>query len=470
MFTVARAARLAGGRLTSGDGAAEVSDAAKVTIDSRKAAAGDLFVALVGTRTDGHRFLAAAAAQGAAAVLVHDARAAEGLPPSCAVIVVDDTLSGLQRLAAGYRSGFSLGLAAISGSCGKTTTKEMAAAALQKAGLAALVTQGNLNNHIGLPLTLLALRPAHKVAVVELGINHAGEMDLLCSLCRPTVGLVTNVGATHLQGLKNADGVAHEKGRLFAAVKGTGTAVVNRDDPRVVRETIRHKAARTVTYSARTEVPADVSITAGADGALTLKVADRTGRLALFSAAAYQRSNAAAAAALCHALGVGFDAIAEGLAAFTAPAMRGREVTTPAGAVVIDDSYNANPLAVRAAVAALMAGPKTDGQPGGRTGRRVVVIADMLELGPEAPRLHRETGAAIAELKPDRLVCVGRLGAEIAKGAKGLPDVRTAPDAEAAAGHLSDLGPGDVVLVKGSRALAMERLVHKLTAAEGVRA
>jgi len=469
MFTVARAARMAGGRLAAGDGAVQVTDAAKVTIDSRKAAAGDLFVALVGTRTDGHKFLAAAAAQGAAAVLVHDAEAARGLPESCGVIVVDDTLSGLQRLAAGYRSGFDLGLAAISGSCGKTTTKEMAAAILKKAGTVALVTEGNLNNHIGLPLTLLALRPAHKVAVVELGINHPGEMDLLCSLCRPTVGLVTNVGATHLQGLKNADGVAHEKGRLFAAVKGTGTAVVNRDDPRVVRETIRHKAARTVTYSARPEVPADVSVTAGADGALTLKVAGRAVPLALFSAAAYQRANAAAAAALCHALGVGVDAIAQGLAAFTAPAMRGREATTASGAVVIDDSYNANPLAVRAAVAALMARPKTGGQTGNQTGRRIVVVADMLELGPEAPRLHRETGAAIAELKPDRLICVGRLGAEIAKGARALSDVRTAADAAGAAAHLSDLGPGDVVLVKGSRAIGMERLVQKLTAAEGVR-
>lgn len=461
MFTLARAARLTEGRLAAGDGEARVPDTAKVTIDSRKVAAGDLFVALAGTRTDGHAFLGDAAARGAAAVLVHQTEAAKNLAPACGVIVVDDTLAGLQRLATGYRGGFDLALAAISGSCGKTTTKEMAAAILQASGRAALVTQGNLNNHIGLPLTLLALRPAHEVAVVELGINHPGEMDLLCGICRPTVGLVTNAGATHLEGLENADGVAHEKGRLFAALGADGTAVVNRDDPRVVREGIRHKAGRTVTYSARADVPADVAVTAD-NGQVTLEVGGETRPLTLFSSAPHQRANAAAAAALCHALGVGTDAIAEGLSAFTAPPMRGREVTAASGATIIDDSYNANPLAVRAAVAGLMARPKA--------GRRVAVIADMLELGPDAGRLHRETGGAIAELGPDRLVCVGRLGAEIARGAAALADVRTAPDAEAAAAHLSDLGPGDVVLVKGSRGLAMERLVTKLTAAQGARA
>jgi UDP-N-acetylmuramoyl-tripeptide--D-alanyl-D-alanine ligase len=443
----------------AGDGGSQVPDTAKVTIDSRDVGAGDLFVALAGTRTDGHRFLSDAAARGAAAVLVHQADAAKDLPETCAVIAVDDTLTGLQRLAAGYRGGFDLPLAAISGSCGKTTTKEMAAAILDQAGRAALVTRGNLNNHIGLPLTLLALRPAHEVAVVELGINHPGEMDMLCALARPTVGLVTNVGATHLEGLGDADGVAHEKGRLFAALGAGGTAVVNRDDPRVVRETIRHKAGRTVTYTVQPTVPADVAVTDNS-GRVTLRIGDTSRPLTLFSTALYQRANAAAAAALCHALGVEIDPIVQGLVTFQAPAMRGREVTAASGALVIDDSYNANPLAVKAAVSALVARPRA----GGETGRRVAVIADMLELGADAPRLHRETGAAIAALKPDRLVCVGRLAGEMAEGAKALADVRTAPDAEAAAAHLSDLGTGDVVLVKGSRGLAMERLVKKLTA------
>jgi UDP-N-acetylmuramoyl-tripeptide--D-alanyl-D-alanine ligase len=460
VFTLARAARLAGGRLAAGDGGAQVPDTAKVTIDSRKVAAGDLFVALAGTRTDGHAFLADAAAKGAAAVLVHKAEAAKDLPSACGVIAVDDSLTGLQHLAAGYRGGFGLPVAAISGSCGKTTTKEMAAAILRQAGRAALVTRGNLNNHIGLPLTLLCLRPAHQMAVVELGINHPGEMDLLCGICRPTVGLLTNAGATHLQGLKNADGVAHEKGRLFAALGAGGTAVINRDDPRVLREGIRHKAGRTVTYSARPDVPADVAVLPAEGGLVTLKVGDRSDLLTLFSTAPHQRANAAAAAALCHALGVETENIVAGLAAFTAPAMRGREVTAASGATVIDDSYNANPLAVRAAVAALMERPAG--------GKRIAVIADMLELGPDAPRLHRETGAAIAQLRPDRLICVGRMAADMAGGAKGLSDVRTAPDAEAAAAHLSDLGVGDVVLVKGSRGLAMERLVARLTAAQGV--
>jgi UDP-N-acetylmuramoyl-tripeptide--D-alanyl-D-alanine ligase len=451
MFTVGRAAELAGGSVAHGDPGREIGDAARVTIDSRAVERGDLFVALAGTRTDGHAFVADAADRGAAAVLVSDDSVIDALPDGCAAVRVADTQDGLTSLGAGYRRGFDIPVAAVTGSCGKTTTKEMAAAILADR-LETLVTPGNWNNHIGLPLTLLMLRPAHRAAVVELGVNHPGEMDHLARLCAPTHALVTNVGPAHLEGLGSAEGVAAEKGRLFAALGKDGTAIVNLDDPRVTEVAGVHTGPR-LTYSARGR-KADVTVAAAGDGVrVTLKGEAR--EASLFSTAPHQLENAAAAAALACALGIGADGVAAGLASFSPRPMRGRELAAPSGARVIDDTYNANPLSVRAAVEALMALPGP--------GRRVAVIGDMLELGGKAADLHRETGRMISSLGPDRLVCVGRMAAHLAEGARGLADVRTVPDPLAAAAHLEDLGAGDVVLVKGSRGLAMERLVALLT-------
>jgi len=456
MFTASQAAHLCGGTVAAGDGAREIGDGAKVTMDSREVGAGDLFVALKGTRVDGHAFLADAAARGAAAVLVSDPGAARSLPAGCAVIAVADTVAALQQLAGGYRRRFAVPVAAVTGSCGKTTTKELATTVLQ-GRVNTLVTPGNRNNHIGLPLTLLGLRPAHRACLLELGVNRPGEMDLLTGICAPTVGLITNIGPTHLAGLGSREGVAAEKGRLFAALGAAGTAVVNTDDPYVLREAHPHPGPK-VTYTTGGG-PADVAVTAEGDR-VALRIGAATRRFRMFSSAAHQRQNAAGAAALAHLLGCGIDAVAEGLAAFTPRPMRGRVLETATGARVIDDTYNANPLSVRAAVEALMATPAE--------GRRIAVIGDMLELGPRAAALHRDAGAAIAALGPDRLVCVGSLAAHLREGAGKLADVRAVPDPLAAAPHLADLGPGDVVLVKGSRGLAMERLVALLT--DGVEA
>jgi UDP-N-acetylmuramoyl-tripeptide--D-alanyl-D-alanine ligase len=450
VFTAAQAARLCGGTLVSGDGAREVPDGAKVTIDSREAGPGDLFVALPGTRVDGHAFLTEVAGKGSAAVLISDPRAAQDLG-DCAVIAVADTEAGLQKLAAGYRRGFAVPVAAVTGSCGKTTTKELAATILE-GQTNALVTPGNRNNQIGLPLTLLALRPEHRACLVELGVNRPGEMDLLTGICAPTLGLITNVGPAHLAGLGSREGVAAEKGRLFAALGAAGTAAVNADDPYVVREARDHIGPK-VSYTTGSG-PADVAVTAQGDD-VVLRIGTETRVLRLFSNAPHQCQNAAAAACLTHLLGCGIEAVAAGLAAFAPRPMRGRTLQTPTGARVIDDTYNANPLSVRAAVEALMATPAA--------GRRIAVIGDMLELGERAAALHRDTGSAIAALGPDRLVCVGDFADPLREGAARLADVRTSPEPLAAAAHLEDLGPGDVVLVKGSRGLAMERLVALLT-------
>jgi len=456
VFTVAQAAEMADGGVAAGSGAVEVPDTAQVTIDSREVGPGDLFVALKGARHDGHAFVADAARAGAAAVLVSEPDAIRGLPAGCAAIRVADTLAGLQRLAGRYRRRFAVPVAAVTGSCGKTTTKEMTAAILARR-VPALVTPGNRNNHIGLPLTLLGLRPAHRACVVELGVNRPGEMALLTGICAPTLGLITNVGAAHLEGLGSREGVAAEKGLLFAALGPAGTAAVNVDDPYVVRESRRHPGPR-LTYTTGT-APAEVAVTADGGGA-RLRIGAERVPLALFSNAPHQLQNAAAAAALAHLLGCGAADVPEGLAGFTPRPMRGRVLEGPQGARVIDDCYNANPMSVRAAVQALVAAPAA--------GRRIAVIGDMLELGERGAALHRDTGAAIAALGPDRLVCVGAMAAELAAGARDLADVRTAADPLAAAAHLTDLRAGDVVLVKGSRGLAMERLVAVLT--DGVEA
>ncbi|MDH4229888.1 MAG: UDP-N-acetylmuramoyl-tripeptide--D-alanyl-D-alanine ligase [Nitrospirota bacterium] len=454
MFSAAEAARMCGGKLIAGSPEARVTARAGVTIDSRGVAPGGLFVAVQGTR-DGHDFVPDAVAAGAAAVLVSRPLPASATG-SAAVIRADDTVAALQNLAREWRRRFSVPVAAITGSVGKTTTKEMLRAILSTDGHPH-VTAGNLNNHLGLPLTLLGLRPEHDACVVELGINHAGEMDLLTGIALPTLGLVTAVGEAHLEGLGDRTGVAREKGRLFAAVARDGVTVINLDDALVRDEAARHHPARRITYSATGVSGADVEarLEAAAQGPwLTLRIAGDEHSLGFFSAAAHQACNAAAATAMAHAMGVKPARIAAGLAAFTPPPMRGGERETPAGVRVIDDTYNANPASMLAAVRALVAHSGF--------GRRIAVLGDMLELGARGEELHRELGREVARLAPDRLICTGPLSRHMAEGANALADVRIAADAPAAARHLDDLQAGDVVLVKGSRGMRMEQVVAAL--------
>lgn len=456
MFTVKQAADLCEGQVVHGADVI-IEDSAHVVIDSRKVQPGDLFVALTGPNHDGHAFLPQAVRAGAAAVLVADVESLTALPESTGMILAPDTEVALQQLARGYREQFDLPVAGITGSCGKTTTKEMIRAILREVG-GALLTEGNLNNHLGLPLTLLRLRPGHTRAVVEMGINHPGEMDLLCYLALPTVGLITGIGDAHLEGLGNRQGVADEKGRLFAQVAESGTCVVNLDDPYVVEQAERYGATHTITYSVRENAGADVFLTvlgtgkSGADFRLVCDGQSVDG--CLFSAAPHQLQNAVAAAALARALKVDPAQIAAGLSGFSPPAMRGREFATPTGARVIDDTYNANPDSTLAAVTALMQTPTK--------GRRMAALGDMLELGEQAGQIHHKVGQQVAKLGPDRLVCVGELSRHMASGAAALSDVRTAATAQEASASLNDLGPGDLVLVKGSRGMKMEELVSAL--------
>ncbi|MDH5525930.1 MAG: UDP-N-acetylmuramoyl-tripeptide--D-alanyl-D-alanine ligase [Nitrospirota bacterium] len=454
MFTAVEAATMCGGTLIAGDPQTRVPDTAEVGIDSRTITPGGLFVAVPGTR-DGHEFIADAVAAGAAVVMVSKPEAA-ARAGSAAVILVDDTVTGLQNLARAWRQRFSIPVAAITGSCGKTTTKEMARAVLARTGTP-LATTGNLNNHLGLPLTLLKLRAAHTGAVVEMGINHAGEMDLLTGIALPDLGLVTGVGDAHLEGLGDRAGVAREKGRLFAAIAKDGTCVINLDDPLAAAEAERHRPAKRVTYSATGNPGADLDarLEASATGPLlTLRAAGAEASGRFFSAAPHQATNAAAAAALGISMGVDIREASAALAEFSPPPMRGGECATASGATVIDDTYNANPDSMLAAVRALVSRSGF--------GRRIAVLGDMLELGPQANDIHRRVGREVAALRPDRLVCVGPLAAHMAKGADAMRDVRQVADASAAADELNDLEKGDVVLVKGSRGMRMERVVIAL--------
>jgi len=481
MWTVAQLADWCGGRVI-GDAGVRLADTSTVVIDSRKVLSGDLFIALVGPNHDAHDFLPQAIEAGAGACIVSNPSIGGGRVP---LIHVDDTQVALSHLAHNWRRQFNLPMAAITGSCGKTTTKEMARAILNRHHSPLdhhhdpLVTEGNLNNHIGLPLTLLRLRPEHHTAVVEMGINHPGEIDHLCHLAEPAVGLITGIGRAHLEGLGDTDGVAAEKGRLFADVAARGgTCVVNLDDPRVVDQaaaaerdgTTGRSGAKLFTYTTRPGVHADLCLTLDPAASkstestphITIDLAGERHCCELFSAAPHQLTNAAAAAALCHVLGANAETIVRGLSAFSLPAMRGQEIQLACGARLIDDTYNANPESVLAALTALCATPTM--------GRRIAVLGDMLELGDQAPIMHRQLGEFAAAMGLERLVCVGDMAHHMADGADGFPTVvDQVASADQVAALFTDLGPGDLILVKGSRGLTMENAVADLKAVQPVK-
>ncbi len=424
-----------------------------VSTDSRRVVPGSLFVALRGERFDGHDHVAAAFAGGAVAALVdHE------LPGVGPLLVVDDTVLGLGRLAAGWRARHELPLVGVTGSMGKTTVKEMAAAILGRRG-PVLATRGNLNNHIGLPLTLLELGAAHRGAVIEMGANHPGEIAYLAGLARPTVGIVTNAGPVHLEGFGSVAGVARAKGELFSALGAGGTAVINADDPHagVWHELAADRRVLTFGIDADADVTTDPDAIEVSDGSRTrqrfpLVTPLGSVEVALPFAGRHNVANALAAAAASLVAGADLDAVRDGLGA--APAVPGRlqGIDGPGGSLIIDDTYNANPTAFAAAIELLASRP----------GRRWMAVGDMAELGDDAPRWHAWVGEQARARGIDRLLAVGELAANAAEafGADG----ETYPDQQALVGALrGDLEAGVTLLVKGSRSAHMERVVAALT-------
>jgi UDP-N-acetylmuramoyl-tripeptide--D-alanyl-D-alanine ligase len=457
-LSAAELAGLTGGRLLRASGRPIRGGA----VDSRLVEPGNLFVALPGERTDGHRFLAEAATAGAAALVVSqppDSTALDALG-DVTVVLVRDGLSALGAIAAGWRRRFDPLVVGVTGSIAKTSTKEAAAAVLGRR-FRTLRSEGNQNNEIGLPLTLLRLTAEDEAAVLEMGMYVGGEIADLAAMARPRIGLVTAVQPIHLSRIGTIEAVERAKGELVEALPRDGTAILNADDARVVRMAGR-TAARILSYgfSAGTDVGADEIVSAGADGMrFVLRLPGGVRRAAATPVLGrHGVHNGLAAAAVGQAAGCTPDEIVAGLAAGWSAPHRDRLIR--AGQVtILDDSYNASPATVLAALDLLNSLPAT---------RRLAVLGEMLELGDAHAAGHREVGQAAAGVA-ELLVVVGDGAAALADAGveAGLPSERVlrVPDADAALDALRPrLRSGDVLLVKASRGIALDGLVDRLVA------
>ena len=420
-------------------------------IDTRSIQPAMLFVPLPGSRTDGHAFLDEAFARGAGAALcaraVHERIAQLPLGP---LVLVDDVTAALQQLARRVRERWPGWLVAVTGSVGKTTTKELVAAVLATAG-PVLKTEGNLNNHWGVPLTLLGLSPGHRAAVVEMGMNHAGEIAALAAIAKPDACVVTNAGSAHLENMGSLEAIAKEKASLAWALRRGAPAFIGADSPRLVAA-VKGAPARIVTYG----------LAPGAD-VRPARVEDRGDAGTRFEVAGFppvelqligmhQVANALAALAVAREQRLDPAAVVAALRAHRP--LKGRmQVQHASGATLLVDHYNANPDSMRAALATLAGWP--------RASRRIAVLGDMKELGETAARLHREVGEAV---RAAELWAVGAHAADYAAGARSAgAQVRTFPDKPAVAAALREqLGPGVVILFKASRGAALEDVLAEL--------
>ncbi len=434
-----------------------------VCIDSRRVAPGDLFIAIRGPNHDAHEFLPQALAARAAGVVVERGRA---LPPALApelpVFAVDDTTRALGRLAAGHRGSFHGPLVAITGSNGKTTTKEMCAAILSVSA-PCLRTEGNLNNEFGVPLTLLRRDEAHRRLVIEIGMNHRGEIAPLAALARPSVAVITNVGMAHIENLGSQDEIAREKGDLVAALDPSGIAVLNAEDPRCLAQA-RRSAARVRSFGRETgDVRAEhVSVLGERGFAFDLVAPEGRAAVHVAGLGAVTVLNALAAAAAALAAGASLADAATGLARYQPIGGRMEPMTLPRNVILINDTYNANPQSMEVALRGLAE------LKGGSRG--LAVLGDMGELGEVAPAAHRAAGQLVGRLGLDFLFVLGDHAEETAAGAleAGMDPrrVRIGRDHEDTSRHVREVLQGnDWVLVKGSRSARMERVVAAL--AEG---
>jgi UDP-N-acetylmuramoyl-tripeptide--D-alanyl-D-alanine ligase len=456
-FEIADALEWCRGTLVRGARAGSFSG---VSIDSRTVSAGDLFVAVRGENLDGHRFVAGAVTAGAAGVLIDDDAALDAIPEATAAIRVADTTKALGDLAHGHRLRFTGPLIAITGSNGKTTTKEMCAAILSVRG-PCLKTRGNLNNQFGLPLTLLSREPEHVHAVVEIGMNHRGEIAPLAAIASPSVGVITNVGTAHIEFLGSQDEIALEKGDLVASLPETAVAVLNADDARVLAQGERCRA-RVISFglSAGASVRGE-RITALGDQGFAFDVATESERLAVHVRGLGETTVINALAAAAAALGAGFTLgeVADGLSRYEPVGGRMEKVSLPRNIIVINDTYNANPQSTAVALRSLA---RLKG-----TSRGFAVLGDMGELGDTARKAHRDNGRLVAELGLDYLFALGKWAEETASGAEeaGMAPGRVivARDHDEIFQAISGVIQGDDwVLVKGSRAMQMERVVDRL--------
>lgn len=464
-WTAGEVAEAVGGTLLAG---APTVPLTGVGIDSRSVVPGTLFVAIRGDHHDGHRFVPDAVAAGARGVLVAGARAgdwpvAQWGREGTAVIGADETLRALGALGRAQRLRAGVRVVAVTGSNGKTSTREMAAAVISRR-FVTLQPKKNFNNEIGLPLTLLSLSADHQVAVVELGMNALGEIRRLTRICQPDIGLITNVGPAHLEGVGSIEGVAAAKGELFEEMAPTAAVAVNADDGRVAEVARRtgwtDSGRRSIRYGveAPAEIRAEAIAEEGGELNFTLVIGGDRVPVHLAVPGRFMVVNAVAAAAAGHLLGLTPAEIAAGLGDFRPVDGRMRIRRTESGVRIIDDTYNANPGSMAAAIGTLksLAG----------AGRSILVIGDMYELGAQAEALHREVGAAAAEAGIRRLYVVGKYAKTVAGGASAAGmkhrQIVTGSREDVTRALADALRPGDWVLIKGSRAMGMETIIHAL--------
>ena len=419
-----------------------------VSTDGRTIQQGALYVALAGDNFDGHHFVEQAIAAGASGVLVSQPI---GCNSSVTVLQVKDTLKALQSMAHASRLAFAGPVIAVTGSNGKTTTKEMIASVLcqQYGADAVLATVGNLNNHIGVPLTLLARKPSHRVAVIEMGMNHFGEIALLTRLAEPTIAVITNAGPAHLEGVGSIEGVAEAKGEIFAGLRDNGVAVINTDDAFAPYWQVLTRTRKRISFGLNSKAIVHGQFTPPHH--LHIQFDAVHCAVALPQEGAHNAANALAAVAVGHALAIPMETIRLGLE--SAGNVSGRLTTRPFvnGSTLIDDSYNANPASMRAAAQVLLA----------HASPRIFVIGDMGELGDQSDRLHEELVSDIRQFDFDD---VFTLGSRMRQAAQSLGVAgQSFEDVESLADNLfPHLTPGATLLVKGSRSMAMERVIEKL--------
>ena len=449
MMLLSKVAQVLGGELVGQD-----IEFDAVSTDSRSINTGDLFVALHGDKFDGSQYVSLAAEKGAVAALVN-AESYHGETMPCPLVLVKDTRLALGKLSGYWRDQFAIPLVGITGSNGKTTVKEMLTAILREAAGsddAVLATQGNFNNDIGMPLTLLRLRKQHRYAVIEMGMNHSGEIDYLTRIASPDVALINNAGSAHIANLGSLEAIAQAKGEIFAGLAKQGTAVINADENFAPVWRVLAGAHPIVEFALDAAAPVNAKVQA-IDYIQLIDVVTPLGNFSahLHVPGLHNVRNALAATAAAIALKVPPAKIAAGLERFSGVAGRLQRLPAVNGAVVIDDSYNANPMSLRAAMQVLTQA----------AGKKILVLGDMGELGIEAARMHAEMGVEARTLGVNRMYALGELSSyavkEFGAGAQHferLEDLLAALKAE--------LNKDCTVLVKGSRFMKMERVVKEL--------
>ena len=449
-LSIFQIAELAGGKVSGGDGNVSIQ---KVSTDSRTLKRGELFVALRGENFDGHKFIEPAAKAGAAGAIV-DLDWNGKVPGNVALIRAEDTLRAYQTLAANYRKSLPLRVLAITGSNGKTTTKDFAAAVLARK-FRVTKTEGNFNNHVGLPRTMLEATSEDEVGVWEIGMNHPGEVAALARIAAPDAAIITNIGVAHIEFMGSREAIALEKGALAEAIAPGGSVILNADDPfsKHLAERTRAKVIFAGTTGGTIRA-GEIGQSAGGSEFTISEGAHRC-RAQLPVPGLHMVQNAILAVAAGRVFGLSLEESAAGLAA--APLTKARlQIKQIRGVQFIDDSYNANPESMKAALRTLVE-LDTDG-------KRIAVLGEMRELGEESARGHREVGEAAAEFGIDQLISVGEGGSDMAEAARkaGLEKVAAVRSTSEAAEMLTEIAaPGDLVLIKGSRAARTELVLEE---------